>query len=384
MISRRALLGSLASLPFLAHAPSVAQGVGGARIMVRDNRLWMPVRFGERGPYSFIIDTGAFVSLIRLDVAQELGLRQQGAVRIQGVGGVDVMMSYQARGVMLGSVNIGNADFAGYDPRSLPIHPEAHGAISAGLLTVEDSDLDFEAGEWRMYLGGRGDRPGYELLPSRIGTVGRAAGAPPLLVEASISGRTYRLQVDTGAPGQLLLSPRATRRSGLWNDETPFAPHRRSGIGGVGARARLVRGPEVGIGGIRFERPLISLTDPGTALSIGSDGILGLELLQCMNLSTDVRAGRLWARRNALPAPPGRYGPSGLWVEQRGDRLVAAVVSPQSPASEAGLRAGDEIRDVPMGTLIEQLNGRPGDSFDIAYRRDRQARTARLTLREFL
>lgn len=383
MITRRTMLGAAAMLLGGRALAQSERQVGGAHLMIRDNRLWMPVGFGERGPYSFIIDTGTFVSLIRMEAAEELALRRDGVFGVRGVGGRELMPRYEARDVTLGSVNVGTAHFGGYLQQRLPIHPEAVGAVSAALLTIEDSDLDFEAGQWRMYLGGRGERTGYELLPSRIS--GRVTnGAPPLYVEALIGGARYRLQVDTGAPGQVVLFPAASRRSGLWRDDVPFAPSRRAGIGGDGGRARIVRGPELSIGGIRFERPLLSLTDPAARAVTWADGLLGLELIQQINFSTDVRASRLWGRRNGLAPPPERYGMSGLWVEQRGERLEVTVIGPASPAAEAGLQRGDEIIADSLPTLIRSLAGRPGDVVDISYRRNGEARQTRLTLREYL
>lgn len=385
MIERRTLLKTLAALPLLAHAGLAAQGprVAGARILLRDGRLWMQVRFGTRGPYAFIIDTGAWVNLIKRDVARELGLRELRQIMGQGIGGTQAFTLYEGRDVSLGGVGIGTADFAGYGPE-LGFHPEAMGALATNVLTTADSDLDFDAGEWRIYPDGRGERPGFVQLPSEIDRSATRVGSPPIILDTVIGSQTYRLKMDTGAPLQILLDSTATRRSGLWNDSVPYAPRRSSGIGGAGALNRTVRLPELRVGPIAFARPLVTLSDPGALGRTGMDGLLGLNLIQQMNLSTDVRANRLWAMRNAVPAPPERYGLTGLWAEERDGHIVLVAVSPHSPASDAGLRVGDEIHDVPLGQWIRRLGGRPGTVVDIAYRRGGTAHTTRLTLREFL
>lgn len=374
----------LTALPLAAHSQVVAQSprIGGARIVVLDNRVWMQVRFGGRGPYSFIVDTGAFSNLIKRDLARELRLRESGQLGGRGIGGAQVFTLYEAREVMLGNIDIGTADFAAYDGTLL--HREAAGALSTSILTVADSDLDFEAGEWRIYPDGRGERPGFERLPSEIARSARRLGAAPIFVDAAIRGRTYRLKVDTGAPGQALLFARATQRSGLWNDAGPYVPTQLFGIGGEGGRGRVVRVPDVALGPLRFDRALVTLTDPSTTQVIDSDGLLGIGLLERMNLSTDLRAGRLWAKRNSLRARPERYGLTGLWVEERGGRLVVVVVSPRSPAADAGLQIGDEVHGVPLATFVRRLAGRPGQTVEIQYRRAGETRSARMTLREFL
>jgi hypothetical protein len=384
MISRRTLLGSLAALPLLAHTrlDAAAARVGGARILLLDNRLWMQVRFGDRGPFTFVVDTGAWVNLIKRDVARELHLKELGSVLGTGAGGKQQFTLYEGQNVTLGNIDIGTADFAGYDGDM--IHPEAAGALASNLLTTADSDLDFELGEWRIYPGGRGERSGFERLPSEIRASATRRGSPPIYVDAAIDGRTFRLQVDTGAPGQISLWASASRRSGLWNEGAPYVPIRRGGIGGEGAMGRIVRGREAKLGGIGFDRPLILLTDPDSSNQQEGDGLLGLHLIQQMNLSTDVGAHKLWAKRNARPAPPERYGLSGLWVEEREGRLVIVALSPQSPAAEAGLRIGDEIPGVALKDWVRRLAGRPGETVDIDYRRSGEAGKTRLTLREYI
>ena len=252
-------------------------------------------------------------------------------------------------------------------------------------MTVADTDLDFDEGIWRLHLDGRTDRSGFEALPSVIHSEGPGHGAANILVDAVIDDQTYRLQVDTGAPGDLMLGPSASRRSGLWNDSTAFSPQRIRGIGGDGGRARLVRGGALSLGGIRFERPIVWLTDPAERRTIEADGLLGIGLIQRLNLSTDVRSRRLWAKRNAQPPRPERYGMSGLWLAERGGGLIIEIVGTGSPAAAAGLREGDRIEGRgSLGDWIERLGGRPGETIEIPYSRDGASRTATVTLREYL
>jgi hypothetical protein len=394
MIERRELLQGMALLPGLSLLPLLSSAaaatvpppqsrIGAARIVLQDGRLWIQVRFGGRGPYLFIIDTGAFTNLIRKDVARELKLKERGATIMSGVGGTQGVTLYDGADVAFGNIGVGTIAFAGYD-ETLRLHPEAVGALSGSMLTAADCDFDFDALEWRIYPDGRGARDGFELLPSDIRASARRGGAPPVTVDAAIGGETYRLQVDTGAPGQIALFAGATRRSGLWNDGKPFVPIQRRGIGGEGSRGRLVRIPQVRLGNIAFDSPLVSLSDPGQRELIGVDGVLGLELIERMNLSSDVKAGRLWARRNARPPRPERYAMSGVWLEGQGSRVTIASLSPGSPAAEAGLRIGDELTGGTLREWISRLAGRPGATLDIPYTRAGTAGTAHVTLRPYL
>ena len=182
-----------------------------------------------------------------------------------------------------------------------------------------------------------------EQLPSRIHPLADGQGAPKIEVTAQIDGRAYRLHVDTGAPGQIALWGNAVGRSGLWNESIPFAPMQRRGIGGAGARGRLVRAQKVRFGSIEFDRPILSLSRPQIGPS-EIDGVLGIRLLQQMNIATDIRTRRVWAMRNAQPAPGRR-----LWPERPLARGAAAaswsvdVVSPSQPSGR-GRPAGRATR----------------------------------------
>jgi hypothetical protein len=381
------LLGALAASPFLGVTDARAQRLrlreGGGRLALRDGRLWMQVRIGSHGPYPFIIDTGTFVTLIRAELARELGLRTLGSLNMRGIGGAVTVARYLARDVRLGQVEVGDVVFAA-QTSALRVHSEAMGALSASVLTFADAELDFEALEWRIHPDGLTERPGYEMLPSLIQRARMGQGASPIFVDATIGGQVYRLQADTGSPAQLHLWPRAVRRSGLWDNGRPFAPVRPGGIGGEGARGRLMRIGEVRLGSLAFPRALVVADNPRTADTHEGDGLIGLPLLQRMNLSTDLRRNRLWARANAAPPPPERYGLSGMWVDEAGGRVTIVEVSPASPAAEAGLRIGDTIPGVTLGAFVNGLSGRPGDSVEIAYRRAGETRRTRLTLRAFL
>jgi serine protease Do len=378
------LLGGLAVAPWLAPDRLAAQGrAGGGRIALRDSRLWIDVSISGRGPWPFVIDTGAFVNLIRDDLARELRLRTVGPLNMGGIGGRATGALYRALDARFGSLDVGPVAFAGHGPE-VRIHPDAMGALSASLLTFADSDLDFEAMEWRRYPEGRAARPEHVQLPGGIQRARPGAGASPLFVEAAIDGRAYRLQVDTGSPVDLHLWSRATRRSGKWDDGRPFAPVRPSGIGGEGVRGRLKRAGEVRLGSLAFPRPLVALEDPEAGDRHGGDGLIGLPLVQRLNLSTEVRRSALWARPSGLPAPPERYGLSGLWVEDSPGGPIVVEASPLSPAADAGMRVGDVIPGTSLHAFVDRLTGRPGDVVDFEYRRGGEMRRTRLTLRAFL
>jgi hypothetical protein len=384
MLSRRELMVGLAAAPFAGSATAGAQArrIGGAPITVRDRRLWVDVRVAGHGPYPFVIDTGSFANMIRADLARELNLpRLPGRLTVVGISGREALQMVRGSPVLLGNIDIGFSEFGVVGEAA---HRASRGMMSSLMLTTVDAELDFDANEWRVHPDGRPPVGGYQPIPSRIARQERGHGAPKITVEVAIGGRTFRLHVDTGAPGQMLLWGGAPEVACLWSDTAPYSPVVLNGFGPDDRPGRLVRAPDVRIGGIAFPRPLVTLLPGGPAREPDIHGLIGLELLQQMNIATDMRARRVLAMRNRRPTPPERYGMSGMWIEARGERLFIAQLSPQSPAAEAGLRVGDEVIDTALRPFIARLSGAPGDRIPISYRRAGQERTTALVLRPFL
>jgi predicted aspartyl protease len=388
MLTRRRMIAVAAGASLLPRSLLAAEAAGRVftnSIALQDRRVWLAASIQGKGPFLFVVDTGAVVSLIQESVARELGLRARAPVVLRGVGGPESFLLYEAHDVVFsGGTRQPTAVFAAAG-RHLALGPQAAGALAAGMLTAVDSELDFDRGELRVYPDGRGERSGFVELPSRIQHVNGAAASAYIIVDGVLDGRGYRFLLDTGMPRQVQLWSSATRKSGLWNDSTPFSPLRSSGIGGEADRGRLVRAGRLQIGGVAFERPLVGLSSPSALQRADfADGIIGLELLERLNLSTDVRRGRLWAQPNARPAWPERYGLTGLWVEERGGKVTVAEVSPKSPAADAGLRVGDEIAGIAMQAFVNQLAGQPGRRIPVTLRRGGETIPTAITLREFL
>ena len=386
-ISRRTLIATGAAAALLPRAVHAAPGRAiVSKIVVEERRIWSPVTIGGAGPWPFIIDTGAQLSAIDRKLAEQLKLRYIQPVRLRGIGGLVTFPVFEARDVVLGGgIRQASAVFAGYD--TLDFHSGTGGLLAAGLLTARDSELDFDAGEWRVYPEGRGERPGFVELGSEVQRFGLRGASPRILVDAELDGARSRWLLDTGSPGTLLLFPEASRRSRLWDDARPFAPVPLKGIAGLeGKPGRLVRARSLTVGPLTIDAPLVSLYDPSQRMTDRDAGLVGLEVIEQLNLSTDSAAGKLWAQRNARPRRPQRYRLSGLWLDRlAGNRARVGIVGTGSPAAVAGLLTGDVITEVPdFGALLRSLNGPAGASPSLRVERDGVVRMVTLQLKPYL
>ncbi len=379
-IDRRALIGSglaLAALPAeLARAAYRRDPVMNS-IALEDGRVWIAATIKAK-PYLFVVDTGAFVSFIDDGFAKSIGLQPVPGMQIRGVGGVSDKSWYNAGDVALASgIHFPDMLFAGIRGRP---SPDAVGTLGAGLFTTYDSDLDFEKGQWRAYPDGRPNFDGLVKLKSRFT---KGVGGASIVAEASIDGFTGDFLLDTGAPNNLSINGRAAKRSGLWDDSKPYAPAMSRGIGAGAIPARIVRSRRIMIGPFAFDGHLVKLDQPG---SIGSeqDGLIGLHLLGQLQLSTDVSGGVLYAKENGRLAAQEAYPLSGLWLEERKDRVVIGDVGTGSPAARAGLQKGEMLVGGDLSAMIRTINGNAGKTVVLNVDRGGVQREVRYTLAPWL
>ena len=348
------------------------------RIAIDGNRVWIAAKIGDKGPYFFIIDTGAYISLINDAFAKSLGLSKRLGQAAMGIGGVSDHSWYNAGTVSLASgIRFPEMLFAGTDAK---LGKDAVGSFGAGLFTTYDSDLDFAKGEWRAYTGGRPNFDGLVKLKSRFT---KDSGGARIIADATVDGFEGDFLIDTGAPGEILLSGRAAANSGLWNDSQPYSPGRLHGIGKGSVEARTVRAKRLKIGPFVFERPLVRLSAPGTP-SAPQDGIIGLKTLGLLHLTTDVSSGTLWAAPNEAPQAPSTYPLSGVWLEEERGRVVVEEVGTGSPAAAAGLRKGDVLIGGDLPAMIRAINGGPGRQISLKIQRGGTQQDLHYTLADYL
>jgi hypothetical protein len=79
-------------------------------------------------------------------------------------------------------------------------------------------------------------------------------------------------------------------------------------------------------------------------------GIVGLPIIQRLNLATEVKAGKLWTRPSGLPAEPADYNMSGLWIDQKGrERSSPGASARAAPPNGRESRRATGSRDSALG-----------------------------------
>ncbi len=358
------------SLPLLAlPVPLLAQRAAiEARLVVEDGRLWIAALIGDT-PLRFVVDTGAAGNFVRPEIAKSLHMTNVSAGNaVTGVGGKSrVTGSAEARNVVVGGVvRQPRMQFSLYDfGRGMP--DDAAGLLAAGLITSYDSDLLLgdTLATWRIWLDGRPTVPDGRLIDgTTISRRHEREASERITVTVQIDGKPYRLMVDTGSPRSLMLFPRATLRSGLWDAPT-WAPQRVSGFGGAARRlSRTTRATRLEFGPLVLKRPFVTLSDPLDPAFGDIDGVMGLPMIALFDWSLDVGRSKIWLKRNIRKPEADRYGRSGIWLKREADGSASVeAVGAGSPAAAAGVTAG--MRASRFDELLAGLNGPAGTTVDI-------------------
>jgi serine protease Do len=378
MISRRVVVlgyGSALALLALPKRAAAAGKVYRVPVDLESRRLLVTCTIEGKGPYRLGIDTGGVTSVIDLNLAKQLDLKQRGVTPLGLAGRYDRYPMFEAREVIFGNAfRQQGVLLAGVEGGGLG--RGVSGMLAAGCLTTMDSELDFDIGEWRLYPEGGPARSGWvahqdAIRPSRI-------GSPHLFGEVKLGSQKLRCLLDTGAPGTPMFFSKVARKAGIDIEQLNWSPATTNG-----REARNYRSPvSLEIGGLRIERPLIRVSD-----EIGNfmeDGLIGLPTIQRLNLATEVKAGRLWTKPNGRPEEPYSYNMSGLWVDRKGNELVAGRVGKGSPAERANIAPGDRLEGMAFGEMLSRLNGPVGSEVALAVERGSTRREARFVLEDYL
>jgi hypothetical protein len=304
----------------------------------------LPVRVNGRGPYLFILDSGA--NSIALDdrFADSLGLSPIGAGAGTGAGTGKVPFRRYARDAV--EFEVAGVRFRSDHAISIDLSNQfgilgypVVGALGTDFFRTVTVEIDYDARVVRLHDPDHFAPPaGAHAIPL---TFDRRA--PYVTARLKVPGRparTRRLEVDSG-------SEDAVDDSLLLESRGPL----RRVMGGVGSGQTY----EVTFG--RIERmelgPFVIEDLPSVAPGVA---LIGGEVLRRFRVILDYARERMLlvrGRHFADEAPEDRSGLS-LRLADSGDRLRVAEVGSGSPAARAGIRVGDHVVAID-GALVRDL-----------------------------
>ena len=261
--------------------------------------ILVPARVNDRGPYEFILDTGAGMSLLSPNLAGTLGVEPSATSEGRGAAGrvtaamarVDSLAIGEARG---GPMPVGIT--ADIDRIGAAVGHRIDGDVGYDFLKAFRLTVDYQRRVVRLASGG------YEVAGSggaaHAEVAFRLAGPvkPLVLVPAFVNGRGPQTFVlDTGA-SSTVLSPELAAALRI---ET-VAAEPMTGAGGT-LQATLGRVGSLTVGSATLQDVSVMVADfldeLGNVVDARLDGVLGYNFLRHFRVTLDYPNGVLWLMR---------------------------------------------------------------------------------------
>jgi aspartyl protease/PDZ domain-containing protein len=357
------------------------------------------VRVNGSRPLSFVLDTGANTAIVRMPIANELGLSLEGNVTTGGAG-PGTQAGKQVRNARWSLVGLETFSQPVSLALPLPLLPSGLGCDVDGIIGGEFIrqfvvQLDYQARTITLhdpqafaYAGGGSilpldfTRSGHPVVSGIV----TPAGGPPI---------EHRFLLDIGSGGALVLhSPFAAEHGLPRADDRTIRAIGMAGAGGAAA-GRLGRVQSLQLGPFTIDRPftMFSQDQAGAFSDRSLAGNIGAQIARRFRLVFDYSRRRLILEQAPAFAEPFDRAFSGLAVRAEGsDYRTFRVddVLEDSPATEAGIRKGDVITgidDTPADrftlTTLNELLDRQA-SHEVTLRRADQSITVTLTPRRLV
>ena len=369
----------------------------------QENFIIVRVLFENFLPLRFIVDTGAeHTILTKKELLGLLNIPYERKINIMGTDLRTPITAYIVRKVSLGLTNLTfkkdiivlEEDYLHFD-RFAGL--DVHGVLGAEAFKGYIVKFDFVKQIMTIYdpsVFKPFEHRKYDELPIQI-----SRSKPYLTVKARIQSDSVvnlKLLIDTGASLSMLLHTYST--PGLVLPPQTIRGSIGMGFGGTieGVVGRI---RDVEIGSHRLILPvcnfqeLIQMSD--SSFINGRNGLLGSEILSRFNMIIDFNREKLYVQPNRFFPIEFSYDRSGVTLIASGVDLKNFLVQDvleNSPAYEAGVRAGDEITKIngfpsrffTLSAMNSRFQSKIGKTVRLTLRRNNETIKVKLKLRELI
>ena len=326
------------------------------------NYLIVESRWDKYGPYHFLIDTGASVTLVSPELARRYSDTSappipEPQVRVKSASGdTAVLPAVTLRRLFLGDARFERVPALVYDCKALSSHLGVKIDGILGFPIFRDTLLTLDYPRSRVLL-----LPANPAPPSLLGSTipfNNASRTP--LIPVTIGNDTFIALIDSGSDGPLNLNPLGLHIS---FDYGPRAGGDVATLTGdqpqqVGRVAQSLQ-----IGDYSLLRPVVALTDDLSSLGGG--------ILKNFTVTFDQRHNQVtFYRETSAPILTPSRRSTGLSFEKTPVYWRITSVVPNSPAATAGVQPGD---------LCTRINGEPVARWSLRRFQDLVANAQRIT-----
>jgi predicted aspartyl protease len=272
------LLPLLAALPVFAGQDGQQQAATTDVLTIRKdqwNRMTVPVRVSEKGPFRFLIDTGSQNTVLSRELAARLSLVSTRKAKLISVAGTQIVDT-----VEIDQIDLGRRSFYSLlAPLLESQHMGADGILGLDSLQDQRVLVDFKKGLMAIDdAKGPGGNRGFEIVVQA-----RRRSGQLIMTDARLDGVRVQVVIDTGAETSIgnralqraLAKKRSTRKIALMS------------VTGHEISADLGYGQGLQIAGISFNNVAIAFTDTPAFAALDLEGrpslLLGMRDLRTLD-----------------------------------------------------------------------------------------------------
>ena len=318
----------------LVHAP--------AAVVVRlDDLGVVSTWINGKGPYHFVLDTGAGITVLTPEFAKRAGLTGSGSLQAAGSGG-----TVSVQQLVLHSVGVGRATVDNVAAAIIPLpldftYQGDYGTIDGvlGYSFFSHFAVTIDIQHDRVTLT---TPSAYHTPPRATSEIADLSDNTPV-VPARADGIDGQFKLDTGDNGSLTLTAPFVAAHGFARRYPGGLPEFFEGVGGMG-RARAVRIGSFTIGGATLHDEATSLSFTKTGVLGGTTGNVGHDVLRRFVFTVDYVRKRVDFTPNDLLDAYKPYKHTGAVAPRQSDGTLRVIfVEPNSAASIAGINVGDTL-----------------------------------------
>lgn len=310
---RRLLVASLALAPAalwsqtaeIAATPAASPEIAGDEIGIGEDaqsRMTVPISIGGKGPYRFLVDTGAERTVISAELARQLGLERGARRRVHSMSGVGEVDT-----VIIPHLKVSKKTVSGIEaPAFRQANIGASGMLGIDSLQSERVLFDFQKQKMIVSPSRRAERI---KDPDTIVVTARSRLGRLVLVDARMDGEKMMVVLDTGS--EVTIGNEALRRKlTARNKIGPTTPIELISVTGGKISADYTRAKLIRIGGIMIADLPVAFADVHPFKQLGLHDrpalLLGMDSLRLFErVSVD------FARRKVVFFSPGLRNRSG-------------------------------------------------------------------------
>jgi predicted aspartyl protease len=264
--------------------------IGGEDINARkvSTRMTVEVQVNGRGPYRFLVDSGADTSVVGLRIARELQLPVGTKAILHGT-----TASAEVDRVLVDQLSLGQSTIRDLEVPALKEEDlGGEGMIGIDALVQQRLMMDFE----KRVIKAEDARQPAKLLDGEIVVTARRRRGQLILTQVSAAGLPVEAVVDTGS--EITIGNLALRDKLIRGNRHKFVTVAVTGVTGVTVDLQLARVGELRLGSVTLRDVPIAFADvpPFTVFGLSKEPslLLGTDLLETFRrVSLDFRARKV-------------------------------------------------------------------------------------------